>query len=232
MVLSDYFFVSEFLNRGSLATLASEEYEKTRSSQLKAHYSSREVQDKLELGFQLEIQLNPRLLRKLSSKEKTMMYLILRLLKIYRGKLWSALFLDYQSFLNQINFDCCEEYFYYKQLEDNFFIYELDCLLWKQNTRRVIYRRCNSQVAKTSKSLFEYIDFLIEKYVDLQPKLPKKPKRLIRHKGYRDHGSLGSEVSRTLRDQRDDWSLREKEEKRRKDKNDYIALLRGIAGLE
>lgn len=55
-------------------------------------------------------------------------------------------------------------------------------------------------------------------------------KRVQRHKGYRDKGSLGTDYSRTLKDQSTDWSIREKILQKEKDREDLLDLLLGLQG--
>jgi hypothetical protein len=56
----------------------------------------------------------------------------------------------------------------------------------------------------------------------------QKPKKLQRHKGYRDHGSLGSDYSKTRKQQSTDWTVREEILDMEAREDTYLPLIKGF----
>lgn len=206
-----------------------EVYEKTWSAENRVHYSSRlEQLIDSEVTFKdIIMTVKPSFVRDFSSEEKLFIYEILRLAAIESPQLM-YLIEDLQNLLKRRGYQH-ERYFYLQSLTDNQFSYEMDCKLdYSNRSRRRYYRMLNTKFGKKQLSLKEILEqYFFCDFIELnRPRAKKK----IRHKGYRDHGSLGSEFSKTLKQQSCDWSLRELEEERIKRRSDLISFLTGFGG--
>jgi hypothetical protein len=225
-------FLEKFFKREVLSRVDLDDLEKTGISQLKVRYSSRDFEDKLQSGnFESEFRINPKKLKYLGSEYKLYTYIVLRLIKIYTQSSYYTLILeDYEEYLNKRTFSNNERYFYLTHINDNMFCYEMDSTLSRQESCRNCYRLINSKIPQRDNK--RLIDIILEIVTSANLVLISKarPKRLQRHKGYRDHGSLGSEFSKTQKDQSRDWSLQLEEQKREKDQQDFLELLLGLGG--
>lgn len=226
--LSSYPLVQDFLfNKIGFDPIA---LEKTWSSELKVRYSSREVQARLAEHRQVEFRVRSKTIQNLSSKEKLNFYILARLLSISCGKTYSAFFLDFNQLLKKLGFSNNPKYYYLEHLRDSFFLWEIEVYLWNERTNRNFHRQIN-QISKkyNGKRFLEYFkSVLLETTFVVLPSI--RPRKLVRHKGYRDHGALGSEYSRTLREQTqsDEWKkiTRAKE----KESQDRLELTLALAG--
>lgn len=177
---------------------------------------------------ELTIRLDYRKLKKLSSKEKLFIYILLRLLSLDRPDNFKTSFFLFDEYLEKINFLENDEYFYYKHITDNQFLYIFDVKLDKKhcfnNTCRILYSKLGNTIQGKYSLESIFLQFLLPRpFVTLKT----KPKRLIRHKGYRDHGSLGTELSRTLKDQSSDYTFREREEELERERQEIESFLEG-----
>jgi hypothetical protein len=173
--------------------------------------------------------VKPSFVRDFSSEEKLFIYEVLRLASIENPQL-RYLVDDLQELLRKRGYQH-ERYFYLTSLTDNQFSYELDCKVDRRNpSRRRYYRMLSTKFGKKQLTLKEIIEqYFFYDFIELnRPKAKKK----IRHKGYRDHGSLGSEFWKTRKQQSCDWSLRESEEIKNKRKMDFLSFLSGFGGWE
>lgn len=233
-MISDFFFINKLFVENLDKKFDFEEIEKTGISQLEVRYNSREFEEKVSSGnFETEFRISTKKLKYLGSEYKLYTYIILRLLSIRNDNqgYYGIIFEDYCNYLNKKTFSNNERYFYLSSLEDNMFCYEIDTVLFHQKSRRNFYRILYTRIPQRNNiRLVELIVEIINSGTLLI--LPKKrPKRLQRHKGYRDHGSLGSEFSKTLKDQSSDWRIREEEEKEKKKQQDFIQFLLGLNGF-
>lgn len=205
-------------------------FEKTWSAEKQIYYTSR-----LEAIFDnpakdlKPIQVRPEFMKDFSSTEKEFIYELLRGATINFPKIRFILE-DLRNLFKQRGY-FNERYLYLESLTDNQFAYELDCKLTEQTkSRRRYYRLLNSKFGKKRLTLKEVLlNYLFTDFVEVNR---RRAKRVVRHKGYRDHGSLGSEFSKTLKQQSCDWSIREREEQRQKSRKDFIEFLSGFSGWE
>lgn len=228
MINSNLHFLNTFLEK-QLGDFASEEYEKNWSSELEVHYNSRDYKKYFESGdFEIKFQINPKIMR-LGGTEKLNLYIILRCLTLTEhSSFWKFVLLDLEDLYKQRSFTNNFQYSYLKSLNDSQFAYEIDSILFNKKSRRDWFRKFNS---KTTIGL-TFTEILSSEYLRLNPifKSKTRPKKLQRHKGYRDHGSLGSEFSKTLKQQSTDYTIREAEERRRIEKLQAHDLLMGLCG--
>lgn len=203
-------------------------YEKTWSAENRVRYSSLAEQLIDSRGsIDYLITIKPSLVKDLTGKEKTFLYEILRTLSIADSR-FKYLLYDFESLLHKRGF-YSERYFYLQHLTDDQFCYEIDTKVWiRSREREYYYRRRNSRFGKKQLTLQQIFDeYFFTEPVRLNV---TRARRKVRHKGYRDHGSLGSEFSRTQRQQSSDWSIRQKEENRQREIEDRILLYLGIQG--
>lgn len=225
---SNLTFVKDFIE--DIARHCDECFKKTWSAENRVHYSSRyETLLDNDIVKDFMIIINPKFMRDFSAKEKEFIYEILRLVSIEVPDL-RYLVDDLDRLFKQRSFQN-ERYFYLSHLTDNMFAYELDVRLTpKHEYRRTYYRKLHSKFGRKQLTLEEiFSQYFFCDFIEVNRKRAKKK---VRHKGYRDHGSLGSEFSKTLRQQAGDISLMEAEAKRQKEKDDYLEFLRAFAGWE
>jgi hypothetical protein len=181
-------------------------------------------------NLELEFRISSKVLKELSPDEKVRIYELLRMICCYRDfPEWNYIFSDYCELLRRRGFKH-ERYFYLTSLTDSQFCYEIDCTLWNKTYRRNFYRTHFSKFGKNQLTLKELLFkfFVVKLYIQEK----KKPKRLIRHKGYRDHGSLGTGVPGLAADiERDVW-VQERELLKEKKRKDFLKFLSGFAGWE
>lgn len=210
MDISYYSNLSSFLS-SNFSLFDSQEIEKTWSSELEVRYSSRESLEKLLTGnFDISIRIPSSILKSLGSKQKLLVYLILRALRIkYDNEYFRYILDDFINLLDGRSFTNNFKYFYLKNISDDSFCCYFDKYI--QENQRTIHRQLYQKVTYQNKklALIDLIVYKIRPEFKIKNKIP--PKRLQRHKGYRDHGSLGSDFTKALKDQIDDWSLKEKE---------------------
>jgi hypothetical protein len=223
---SNLSFARDFLL--PITQFCAEEYEKTWSAENRVRYSSR-LEELIEANVVKDtiITIKPSFVKDFTSKEKCFIYEVLRLASIEDPRL-RYLMEDLRGLLRQRGYQN-DRYFYLESLTDNQFAYEIDCKLTpRTESRRSYYRKLSGKFGKQKFTLQEILSkYFFTDFIELQR---RKPKKKIRHKGYRDHGSLGSEFSRTLKQQAGDWSIRESEERKIKKKQDIIDFLQGFAG--
>lgn len=104
-------------------------------------------------------------------------------------------------------------------------------LLLRSEPETIIYILESSVLGRNSNEVFGNI--LAYQYIkfDVLEFNRKKPKRLIRHRGYRDHGSLADDSSIGLKEYRKDWSATEEQnyiEEQREALNDAEEILFGF----
>lgn len=223
---SNLVFAQEFLK--PIADFALEVYKKTWSAENRVHYSSR-IEQLLEAGVEKDfiMTVNSKFVRDFSGKEKEFIYEIIRGSSIIYPEL-RYLVEDLDQLLRKRGYQN-ERYSYLSQLTDSQFAYEVDTKVFpKTKSRRTYYRKISMRFGKKQLTIQEIIEQYF--FTDLIELNRPRPKKKVRHKGYRDHGSLGSEFSKTLKQQAGDWELRELEEKRRKRKEDLLEFLLGFAG--
>lgn len=175
-----------------------------------------------------EYRVEPKIFEELSAKERLFFYEVMRLYSIrYRSFAW--ILDDYTQLLDKRGFRNNPRYFYLRSLTDNQFVYELDVKLTKgSRERRYYYRILNGFFGRNNLTFEEVLKRFF--FHPLSEREKRKSKRLVRHKGYRDHGSLGSEISKTLKDQSSDWSIRESELQRQKAQQDFIDFAQAFQG--
>jgi hypothetical protein len=211
-----------------MVRFCTEAFQKTWSAEKQIHYTSR-IEKITDFGLNRDIiiTVKPSFVRNFSATEKCFIYEILRLTSIEFPKIRYILD-DLQQLLRRRGYQN-ERYFYLSSLTDNQFAYDIDVKLTPGNpNRRRYYRLFSSYFGRERLTLEQVFDKYF--FTDIVELNRPKAKNKVRHKGYRDHGSLGSEFSKTLKQQSNDWSLRKTEEEREKLKNDYLRFLAGFAG--
>lgn len=207
-------------------------FEEVKLSQVQIRYSSR-IEDLSSGKFDSEFSFNQKMLKSIKGSEKIILYIIARIVKIREESFLYSLFLErLEDFYKQTNLQTNERYFYLSSLTDEMFCYEIDTILWNQKSRRDFYRKINTPIGNYKKEKLTLIQFyqkILESF-DLKITSKQTPKRKVRHKGYRDHGTLGSDVSRTNRDQRGDWELVRNEQAKQADKDNLLNFLWGLGG--
>lgn len=168
------------------------------------------------------------IMKELSGNDKLFLYIALRLLAIDDPR-YALPFVSYQSLLDKHSFKNNDQYFYFSNINDAMFAYEIDVKLTPGNpNRRLLYRKLNSKYKNNKLSLAE----VCQKYIFRKPQEYHKrlKKRVQRHKGYRDHGSLGSDLSQTRRDQAQDWSILQKARDREQERDDLLSFCQAFQG--
>lgn len=225
---SNLYFAKSFLEPIVLNTI--EVYSKTWSAENRVLYNSR-IEEIFEFGLERDmiISIKPSFMKDFGPKEKEFIYEILRGITIEFPE--SAYLLEDLRQLFKRRGYRNARYLYLETLTDNCFAYELDTkLLPKTPTRRYYYRLFSQKFGKKRLTLAQvFQEYFFTDFVELNR---PKPKKVQRHKGYRDHGSLGSEFSQTLKQQSTDWTLREDAERREKLKQDLLDFLSGFGGWE
>lgn len=180
-------------------------------SELKAANSSRVTEKLLTGNFDLEFRSNVKLVMKLTASQKADLYLILRMLRMtFKGnKRLAFLEADLTEYFKKKCIDQNDRYFYLSHLDDIHF--EMYCydILFNDKDLRFLSRRVNSTQGEEKNSVLQVLLQYITDEIKLVFISRQKPKKLQRHKGYRDHGSLGSEYSQTIRQQAEDYSVQE-----------------------
>lgn len=231
MISSNLAFVQQFLTtiRNKIDV---QEIEKNGISELEVRYNSREFESKLQSGkYDVVSRIDPKVLRNLTSTQKMNIYIMLRLLmqECDSGYL-RMVFSDYKEYLTKRTFFNNDRYFYLSSLTDSMFNYEIDTLLWNNKSKRDLYRKLSQrEQQQNNKNTFELLEEILSSY---QFSLIEKhrPKRVQRHKGYRDHGSLGSDFSKTLKQQANSAEWKEICEKAEKEKQDFLNFLWALHG--
>lgn len=225
---SNLIFAQEFID--PIAKFALEAYKKTWSAENRVRYSSR-VEELFDAGVEKDfiMTVKSNFVRDFSAKEKEFIYEILRGVTIVEPCLRYILE-DLDQLLRKRGYQN-ERYFYLSSLTDNQFSYELDTkVLPNTKSRRTYYRKRSMKFGRKQLTLQEvFLQYFFTDIIELNRPRAKKTQR---HKGYRDHGSLGSEFSKTLKQQSCDWSIREYEEQRKKEREDFLAFLSSFAGWE
>jgi hypothetical protein len=223
------YFLNSFLQETDIKLIVGLESKLCPAEEIGLEYS-REVNKDNSSQFEFFIQINPKVLKELSPDEKVRIYEILRIFSLTDLSGWKYIFEDYNNLLRKRGFRH-ERYLYLNSLSDSLFAYEIDCILTKgYPSRRNFYRRIFSKYQKNQTSLKD----LLLKYfrVKIVKINKKRPKRLVRHKGYRDRGSLGTSDRILEHDIQTDVWLREKENLRKKHLEDFIEFLHGFNGSE
>jgi len=227
VISKNLFFINSFLQEPDIQLIVGLESKLCPAEEIGLEYS-REVEKVDSSDFEFYIQLNPRVLKEITPNEKIRIYEILRLFSLLDLSGWKYIFEDYNNLLKKRGFRH-ERYLYLNSLSDSYFAYEIDCILTKgTKSRRDFYRRIHSKYQKNQTSLEE----LLLKYFKIKVvKVTKKhPKRLIRHKGYRDRGSLGTGDRILNEDIKNDIWVQERERLRRKQTSDFLEFLSGLNG--
>lgn len=227
MISENLYFLNSFLQEPDIQLIVGLESKLCPAEEIGLEYS-REVEKDDSCNSEFFIQLNPKVLKELSPNEKVRIYEILRILSLTDLSGWKYIFDDYNNLLKKRGFRH-ERYLYLNSLSDSYFAYEIDCILTKgTSSRRDFYRKIHSKFQKNQTSLEE----ILLKYFRIKVvKINKKRnKRLVRHKGYRDRGSLGT-GDRTLDDDiKSDIWVQEKERLRKKQTSDFLEFLAGLNG--
>lgn len=225
---SNLAFAPEFIR--PIVQLCTEAYRNTWSAENRVRYSSRiETILRTSNDRNILITVNPKLVRDFSGKEKCFIYEVIRLAAVEFPEI-KYLVEELRELYKRRGYQN-DRYFYLESLSDNQFVYEIDCILTPRfRSRRLYYEKLNGFFGRKQLTFLEIIQqYLFPDIIEINR---PKPKKKIRHKGYRDHGSLGSEYSKTLKQQAGDWTLRLQEERKKKELDDYLKFLSGFAGWE
>jgi len=226
---SDWYDLQRFQRRYLI--LYDQEFEENRLSQVQVRYSSR-VSEFSTGDKDGEITFSRKLMKQIVGREKLNLYIIARLVAIHEESFLYRACLEFiEQYFREGYFANNERYFYLSSLTDSMFCYEIDSVLWSKSQRRDFFRSLGTPLGNSNKkiNIFQFYRLLLESY-DLRILPKKRPRKKVRHKGYRDHGTLGSDISRTNRDQAGSWQLVEKEEEQRKEKDDFLNFLLGLGG--
>lgn len=225
---SNLVYANQFLK--PIADFALEVYKKTWSAENRVHYSSRANQ-LIDAGVDKDfiITIKPSFVRDFSATEKEFIYEIIRGCKIIYPQL-AYLLEDLEQLLRKRGYQN-ERYFYLSHLTDNQFAYELDTKVFpKTSSRRTYYRKRSMRFGRKQLTLQEILEQYF--FADIIELNRPRPKKKVRHKGYRDHGSLGSEFSKTLKQQAGAWQLKELEAQKKKREKELLEFLSSFAGWE
>lgn len=225
---SNLVFAKSFLS--PIVQICTEVYRKTWSAENTIRYSSR-IEELFDAGIDknIIISIKPSFMKDFGPKEKEFIYEVLRGISIEFPEI-QYLVEDLRQLFKKTNYQN-DRYFYLESITDNMFSYELDCKLTPNTkSRRTYYRKLSSKFGRKQLTLEQILnEYFFTDFIELNKSIAKKA---VRHKGYRDHGSLGSEFSKTLKQQSGDWSIREQEEQRKKQKEDLLSFLLSFAGWE
>lgn len=203
---------------------------KTGISELKASNSSRVI-EKLESGnFELVINTNYRYLRSLTGKQKVDLYIILRILHLLypENERLNFVYFDVTECMNKKGLKQNDRYFYLSSLNDKLFELYIYDIFMVRTSYRFFARRINQKLQNyEQKTLIQVLREFLSQDLKFYLLSKKKPAKVQRHKGYRDHGSLGSEFSKTRKDQSRDWTVRQEEEYKNRREDVYLPLLEG-----
>lgn len=232
MISSNLACLHRFLNRSELTV--AKELMKIRSTELQAVMSSAGRPLSEGLVEEIKFQCKSKILRKLSTNQKILLYELVAILSLEEPKSWfSLVFLDLQEFYAKIGIQQNLRYFYLSNLTENQLMYEIDCRLWNNKDRTNYFRNLRNPVLDSNNEKVIFSDMFqvlyeIIKTFTCHIIFKNKPKKKVFRKGYNDHGSLGSEFSTTLKQQAQDWSIKEQIEKREKERNDLLHFLLGL----
>lgn len=228
MIHSNLTYAKQFLI--PVVQTCTEVYKKTWSAENRVHYSSRlaEILD-FNANKDIIISVKPSFMKDFGPKEKEFIYEIIRGISIEFPEV-RYLLEDLRELYRKRGYQN-DRYFYLESLTDNQFSYELDTkLLPKTKSRRIYYRKLSSKFGRKQLTFDQILqEYFFTDFIELNR---PKAKKVQRHKGYRDHGSLGSEFSKTLKQQSGDWSIRESEEHKKKKEQDLLDFLHSFAGWE
>lgn len=220
-------FLTEIKNKINV-----EEIEKSGISELEVRCRSAEFLSKISTGnYDVECRIHSKVLKKLSSRQKLEIYILLRILsQDEKNKICRLVFLDYKNYLTKITFTNNSKYSYLSYLSENQFNYEIDSILWRKQSKEKYFSYLNQRFSNyENKNVFDIlIEILLSYKIHLIER--SRPKKVQRHRGYRDHGSLGSDFSRTLRQQSQSGEWKEIIEREEREKRDYLQFQLGLAG--
>lgn len=230
----DFVFLSEFLDKFLFNCNCLEEDELFPAETMVSIYS-RELKKTLNETVDWNYTISPKTFKVLKrEREIFFVYMILRLCVIRSNGNSPALelvFSDFKARIPKNYFRNDSEYLLLLKLPDQFFCYRLDEILTPGfKSRRNFYRKYSNNSLITTKKI-TFSEF-VSKYLRLRliKSYQPTPKRLIRHKGYRDKGSLGK--SRTSTEEiANDWFLEEERRKRKEKLEENIKLQLGLMGF-
>lgn len=149
-------------------------------------------------------------------KQKGKYYHLLRLMQIRLSSFWLKLLLEEFFGKSQLNNTIEVEYYY--MLNDRLY---LETLLEKETSW---YQNSLRSILSTDEKEYSFFGYLEKVFLIKIEKNNKKEKKTVRHKGYRDHGSLGSEFSRVSKEelQKDCWFKEKLEKLQLEDELSYL----------
>lgn len=210
-----------------------QDFEATRSSQLKIDNSSRDPIIPDTTNFELEFRLKDfKKFMKLSGRQKFLVWMISRYfsirLKNSNFKSWGFLSFDLTNLLTSRGFDSYPKYSYLRKFDDVHFLVAINELFGSKSEIREIARQLGNPAKPYGLSLYEFLINPELFCVSAQYYPKRKSKRLIRHKGYRDHGSLGSDASRIRREEDRDFQLTKQAWEDEIHRDDFDDFIRGF----
>lgn len=232
MISSNLIFVKRFLGQ-SFSPMTLQRLKENWSSEEEAFAvrQSRDVVSDVDSNTLYDFRIRPEILRQ-GQFPSLLIWETIRAAKIeYQDPLLEYIYYDVTEFYRSRTLQNNEIFRFLVELPDNLFLYEFDTMILKYPNK--VYGTLFNLYEKTQKQNEERIT-LQELFQILIPELrvikKSKPKKTIRRRGYKDHGSLGSEFSKTLKEQSKDWSIKANEEERIREKNDTFQFLLGLSG--
>lgn len=192
-ILKDFPFCSRFLNyllKSSNTTLNG--LCERLSAELEVASALLENQEFLEQGREIILKFNLHHYKKIHSNQIQLIILLIYRLTVIAldSNEFDFLWREFLSLLAKKQLARrTAKYSYYTELPDKIFLAELEKELADKDQRLHLIRILCSRKKKEDPKLIEII-FQELFSIKFKAILPPEPKRLIRHKGYRDHGSL------------------------------------------
>lgn len=180
-----------------------------------------------DANLSIEFRINTKEIMKFTCRERIFFWKIIRLMTHFSEEPILR-YIRYDLESHKRFFENSEEYFYLSRLSEEQFDFNLDTEIMYHSNR--FYGQWFQLYQKTEETIS--IATVILRYFIPKPIFIKKqqPRKIERHRGYRDHGSLGSEFSQTAKQQSTDWSIKKEEEEKVRRKQDLLLFLLGADG--
>lgn len=162
------------------------------SAELEVASALLENQEFLEQGREITMKFNLKYYKKIHSNNIQIIILLIYRLTIIAldSNEFDFIWKEFLSMISKKQLaHRTAKYSYYTELSDNLFLESLEKELSNKDQRLYLIRILCSKKTKNDPKIIEiiYSELFSIKFKAI---LPPEPKRLIRHKGYRDHGSL------------------------------------------
>lgn len=186
-------FLSYFLRRSNVTL---EGLRERLSAELQAadallSHEKDEVLDTREINYQLNIKNFKKIH---SNKEELLLLLLLRLVVIaLEDKDFNFIFWEAKNLISKRNPSLRRtvQFFNFSELPEKDFLFELEKLLEKKEERLTLIRILTTKREKKERE-YRLYSIVFQEFLSIKFRFLNKPEpqKLVRHKGYRDHGSL------------------------------------------